>query len=149
MNFQVATRKHPSPSESANRRKRSAPVALRPALVVMSQDQSILAIAANAGSDQWRVESRVPAIDNRELLALQNVRIVIFDDELVEPSDHGWMLAQIRRCAPQAAIIYVAGNHNWDTERQARTGGAQYYCSKPIDYTIFSEVLKSFLRVAR
>ena len=115
----------------------------------MSLDESILGIAAEARVGEWRIENRAPAADSRELLALQNIRIVIFDDEQVEPGDRGWMLVRIRRSAPQAAIIYVAGNHDWDTERQARTGGAQYYCSKPIDRAIFSEVVKSFLRTVR
>ncbi|HVA76948.1 MAG TPA: hypothetical protein VNF27_03590 [Candidatus Binataceae bacterium] len=119
---------------------------LGPTLVVLSEDDSVLAIVGEADFRNWRVEGHGASPDGRDLLTLPNIRLVIFDDEKVELSDRGWMLAQIRRCAPQAAILYIARDHDWDTERLARTGGAQYYCSKPIDRAVFAEVVNSFLR---
>lgn len=75
-----------------------------------------------------------------------NIRLVVLDDEGVPDGDRGWMLNRIRRHAPGSSLIYVAGNHNEAVERLARSGGAQYYASKPLSGPLFSYVLQSFMR---
>ena len=143
---QVATTQHLARGHAAKRGGKVLEAGLRPTLVVLSEDASVLAVVAEADFRNWRVEGRSASGDGRDLLTLPNIRMVIFDDEKVVVSDRGWMLGRIRLHAPQAAILYIAHLHDWDTERQARTGGAQYYCSKPIDRAVFAEVVNSFLR---
>jgi DNA-binding NtrC family response regulator len=58
--------------------------------------------------------------------------VVIFDDQSVAASDRGWALTEIRRCASKASIIYVAGDHDQENEKQARTRGVLFYTAKPL-----------------
>lgn len=62
-----------------------------------------------------------------------NVRVLIFDDQSVPPSDRGWALTEIRRCASQASIIYVTGEHDYENEKQARARGVLFYTAKPLN----------------
>jgi len=61
-----------------------------------------------------------------------NVKLVIFDDQLLAASERGWALTEIRRCAPKASIIYVTGQHDQENEKQARSGGVLFYTAKPL-----------------
>ncbi|HUY26525.1 MAG TPA: response regulator [Candidatus Binataceae bacterium] len=145
----MATRHHLAPVGGAKIARTRALTGSPPALVVLSEDDSIRALAAEATPPDWRVERHDGSVSGRELLNLLNIRIVILDDDKIEPGDRGWLLGRIRHAAPQAPILYVAEHHDSETERQARAGGAQYYCAKPIDRTVFIQVLGSFLRAAK
>jgi DNA-binding NarL/FixJ family response regulator len=145
----MATRQHLARGGSAKHGRWGVEAGLQPTLVVLSEDDSILTIVDEADFRDWHVEGRDVSADGCDLQTLRNIRMVIFDDEKAEVGDRAGMLGRIRRYAPQAAILYIAQHHDWDTERQARTGGAQYYCSKPIDRALFAEVVNSFLRAIK
>ena len=82
---------------------------------------------------------------NRKIFSLPNVSLVILDDPVVEEADRSWLLTQIRKQFSGAALIYVAGSHSEKVEKLARTNGAQYYVSKPLEFDRFAQVVQSFL----
>ena len=75
-----------------------------------------------------------------------DVRLVIFDDQVVEENDRNWLLAKIRKYFSGAALLYVAGSQSDRNEKRARSNGAQYYVSKPLSLERFGHVLQSFLQ---
>jgi DNA-binding response OmpR family regulator len=83
---------------------------------------------------------------SRKVFVQPNVRLVIFDDQAVEESDSGWMLAQIRKHFSGISLLYVAANQSDGNEKRARTNGAHYYSSKPLSLMRFGYVLQSFCR---
>ena len=68
-------------------------------------------------------------------------QLVVFDDQSVSALDRGWALAEIRRCATRASIVYVAGQHDHENERRARAGGVLFYTSKPLRLSDVSMIL--------
>ena len=104
---------------------------IAPVLLVLSVDRELNRIVKQAAGWQWTVITR----DIHELPGLvrePDLRLAVFDDQSVAAPDRGWALAQIRRCASNASIVYVAGQHDPDNERQARARGVLFYTSKPL-----------------
>jgi hypothetical protein len=100
-------------------------------LVLLSRDIQLEEAVKHAAGPRWTIVSR--AFDElTSLIREPNVRVVVFDDESVSALDRGWALAEIRRCASRASILYVAGQHDPDIERQARVRGVLFYTSKPL-----------------
>ncbi|MDO8433365.1 MAG: hypothetical protein Q7S58_13255 [Candidatus Binatus sp.] len=120
-----------------------------PTIAILSADPAISNLARDLVAERWRVEESSGSHTDRRFPAFPAVRIVIFDDETVDLADRSWLLAQIRKRAPSASMLYIAANHDSNTERQARINGAHYYCSKPIDHSEFRAVLNSFLRTSK
>jgi len=145
----VVTQHHLAPAVCAKAAEQRTWAGSPATLIVLSEDDSLRALVAEAAPPDWRVEGRDASVSGRDLLSQLNIKIVILDDAGIEPGDRGWLLSRIRRRTPHAPILYVAEHHDWETERQARAGGAQYYCSKPIDRAVFIQVLGSFLRAAK
>jgi response regulator of citrate/malate metabolism len=120
-----------------------------PTIAVLSADSTLAPLVSAIGDHSWRIERASPLHNDFRVLSTPQLRLVILDDEGIEPGIQTWILAQIHKRAPDAAILYVAASHDTVTERQARTNGAQYYCAKPIDRTQFASVLNSFLKAAK
>jgi DNA-binding NtrC family response regulator len=100
-------------------------------LAVLSNDAHLMETVEGAARSEWSVvKPRMEKIAT--LIREPNVRLVIFDDQSVAPSDRGWALAEIRRCASKASIVYVAGQHDQENEKQARTRGVLFYTAKPL-----------------
>jgi DNA-binding NtrC family response regulator len=103
----------------------------KPILALLSHDQKLAEIVEVAARSEWSVVN--PEMTQiGDLIREPNVRLVIFDDQSVAPSDRGWALTEIRRCVSRAAVIYVAGDHDQENEKQARTRGVLYYTAKPL-----------------
>jgi hypothetical protein len=103
----------------------------KPILALLSHDPKLAEIVEVAGRSEWSVIN--PEMTQiGDLIREPNVRLVIFDDQSVAPSDRGWALSEIRRCVSRASIIYVAGDHDQENEKQARTRGVLYYTAKPL-----------------
>jgi response regulator RpfG family c-di-GMP phosphodiesterase len=83
---------------------------------------------------------------SRKVFTQPHVRLMIFDDQVVEENDRNWLLAKIRKYFPGAVLLYVAGSQSDRNEKRARTNGAQYYVSKPLSLERFGLVLQSFLQ---
>ena len=100
-------------------------------LALLSNDSQLTETVQAAAGSQWSVVK--PGIAQIiSLIHEPNVKLVIFDDQSVAASDRGRALTEIRRCASRASIIYVAGQHDQENEKQARTGGVLFYTAKPL-----------------
>jgi hypothetical protein len=102
-------------------------------------------VQAAAGS-KWSVVK--PGITQLiGLIREPNLKLVIFDDQLVAPSERGRTLEEIRRCASRASIIYVAGQHNQENEKLARSGGVLFYTAKPLIRSDVDLLLQQLLQM--
>ncbi len=119
-----------------------------PGIMVYSGDESVLDAVRQGAPQPSRVEASHGAWEGRELYGQRRLRLIVLDDEGITDDDIGWLLGQVRRHAPGAMLIYVADRHSPERERRARTSGAQYYASKPIERDRFIEVVRSFARFA-
>ena len=103
----------------------------KPILALLSHDQKLAETVAQTARSEWSVIN--PEMSQiGDLIREPNVRLVIFDDQSVAPSDRGWALTEIQRCVSKASVIYVAGDHDQENEKQARTRGVLYYTAKPL-----------------
>jgi DNA-binding NtrC family response regulator len=102
-----------------------------PVLVLLSNDDQLAETVEAAAQSEWSVlRSAYDQVSG--LIREPNVKLVIFDDQSVSPSERGRALSEIRRCASKAPIVYVAGQHDLENERQARTRGVLFYTGKPL-----------------
>ncbi len=116
--------------------------------MISDGDGSLSAIAEQAGASAWSVESCRDAVKVRDRLSESTPHLILLDDEAVRADDRGWLLERIRQQAPRTFIIYVAANHDADTERRARSHGVHYYMSKPIDPNRIIQVSQAFIKAA-
>jgi len=120
----------------------------RRAIAVLSRDESVVKMIAEAMSDSWVIEKFTDPHQAPPLLVKPDVRIVVIDDEAIEEAMRGWLLDQVRRYALHARVAYIAATHNPETERRARAYSVQYYTSKPVDRERTLKVLHSFEQAA-
>ncbi len=120
---------------------------VQPTLLLLSRDREIVELVADAAKPGWRVAEHRETHALHNLFAEPRIRLVILDDEAIEEAERGRLLTQIRRRLPTASLLYVAGNHDERNEKRARTGGAHYYVSKPLELERFAQVLQSFMRM--
>jgi DNA-binding NtrC family response regulator len=117
-----------------------------PILALLSNDGQLMETVQGAAGSQWSVVK--PGI--AQLIGLihePNVKLVIFDDQLVAASERGRALTEIRRCASKASIIYVAGQHDQENEKLARTGGVLFYTAKPLSPSDVNLLLQRLLQM--
>ena len=118
-----------------------------PTLLLLSDDEALTDLVSGIVKQPWKLVRQGAARDmNRKMFTLPHVRLVIFDDQVVEENDRNWLLAEIRKYFSGAALLYVAGSQSDYNEKRARTNGAQYYVSKPLSLERFGHVLQSFLK---
>ena len=129
--------------------KSETPAQLRhsPILLLLSDDAALADLVLRIAQPPWQlVRQGGDSCQSHKLFTVANVRLVLLDDQAVEENERNWLLTQIRRHFPAAALIYVAGRQSDGNEKRARTNGAHYYVSKPIAPDRFSHVLQSFLQ---
>jgi len=73
--------------------------------------------------------------------------VVLVDDEKLLDADRGWLLNKIQNWMPQAFVVYIASKHSGDVERLARSRGAGYYLSKPLDTERLTHLLGGLQRL--
>ena len=117
----------------ASRNHAPKPTAARavPILALLSNDENLEETVRNAAGSEWSVVKSA-LLQIPSLIREPNVRVVVFDDRTVPVSDRGWALTEIRRCASRASIIYVAGEHDQENEKQARSRGILFYTAQPL-----------------
>ena len=120
-----------------------------PTLVLISADDGLSRFVTGKVKPPWNISAYRPTEMVRPMFTDPNVQLVVFDDEAIDASLRGMLLGRIRRLTGGGALLYVAGSHSDQTERQARANGAHYYVSKPIEFEGFSRVLESFLRIRK
>jgi hypothetical protein len=121
---------------------------LNPAIVVFTSDHELVAMAAEAAGKDWIVRHSTDPAQAREVMSRLKARLVVIDDEKIEPEVRGWLLEQIRKHASSALVIYIASEHDLDGERRARAHPVQYYTARPLDGERLQRVLESFVRAA-
>jgi hypothetical protein len=121
----------------------------KPGLLLISADDTLVEFLRRIAPAGWRIEYRRDSSGTTEVLRQPYLRLVVLDDEAVAAEERGWLLAQVRRHRPGAALVYVASDHNGEVEKRARAGGANYYTSKPIHEEQLADVLISFMRFHR
>jgi DNA-binding NtrC family response regulator len=100
-------------------------------LALLTNDDHLTKTVRGEAGSEWKVVKS--ALDQlSSLIREPNVKLVVFDDQSVPDSDRGWALTEIRRCASRASIIYVAGEHDHENEKQARARGVLFYTAKPL-----------------
>jgi CheY-like chemotaxis protein len=119
-----------------------------PTVLILSGDDSLLRLAQRAVPAPRHIKLYANPNFTPRLLAKTNVRLVVIDDQSVMPSDRAWLLNQVRRRCPDVLVIYIAARHDTNREKHARTNGANFYMSKPVDSELFMQVLRAFLRFA-
>jgi DNA-binding NtrC family response regulator len=102
-----------------------------PTLALLSNDEQLTHTIEGVARSEWSViKPQITEISG--LMRDPNLRLVVFDDQSVVPADKGRTLSEIQRYASKAPIIYVAGDHDHDNERQARARGVLFYTAKPL-----------------
>jgi response regulator of citrate/malate metabolism len=118
-----------------------------PTLLLLSDDQALTDLVLRIVKQPWKLVRQGADTDmSRKVFTQPHVRLVIFDDQVVEENDRNWLLAKIRKYFSGAALLYVAGSQSDRNEKRARSNGAQYYLSKPLSLERFGHVLPSFLQ---
>ena len=103
-----------------------------PTLALLSNDAQLTETVQAAARSEWSlVKSGIDGLAG--LVREPNVALVIFDDQSVPASEHGRAVSEIRDRLSRAAIVYVAGEHDPEKERQARMRGVLYYTAKPLN----------------
>ena len=120
---------------------------LAPSVLLLSDDVALTDFVRGLVKRPWRLISHgADKLMDREVLAQPNLRLAILDDQAVDESDRGRLLAQIRKHNSGLSLLYVAGRQSESNERRARANGAHYYVSKPLYFERFRQVLESFLK---
>jgi DNA-binding NtrC family response regulator len=70
----------------------------------------------------------------------------VIDDTEIDDANRTRLLDEIRKWAPDARLLYIAGEHSPQTEAQARRSGANYYLPKPMDAALLARVLHALIR---
>lgn len=119
---------------------------LRPTLLLLSADGTLAEMVARSIPPPWTLAHYRGSGRNHEAFNHPNVRLVLLDDDTVDSNDRGMVLRHIRRYFPSVPLLYVAGDHDDENEKRARSNGAHYYAAKPLAPDRFGHVLQSFLR---
>jgi hypothetical protein len=117
-------------------------------VALLSTDETLANAIGSVVEAPWRLELRCYISGLIDFLELPDVRLVVVDDEAVTEGDRGWLVAQIRRHLEGATLLYVAASYSAENERRARSHGAHYYTSKPIETDDIAGVLKAFMELA-
>lgn len=104
-----------------------------PAVLALTDDDQLIDLLIKFAGPGARVEAIPDCEQYSDLRTARGCNVVVFDDSAVAQDDRHWLLGRIRNDIPGALLIYVAGHHDADTERAARTAGAGCYLAKPVD----------------
>ena len=124
-----------------NRQKR------HPTILALSDDRGLVELLLKNCGRPWKVKVTDDFSSYLKLVAEGDYRVVVVDDEKVLDADRGWLLHKIQNWMPQAFIVYIASQHTPDVERMARSRGAGYYLSKPLDTERLTHLLGGLQRM--
>ncbi len=120
-----------------------------PAVLLLTSDIALADLVGRIVARPWRIERCDSAARAREAVGHANIQLVVLDDEVVDDSERGWLLNQIKRYLPGVALLYIAARHTDEIERRARSRGAHFYTVKPVERDHFGSVIKSFMSSRR
>lgn len=118
-----------------------------PTILALSDDRSLVEVLLKNCSRPWKIKVTGDFTSYLNLVPNGECRVVVVDDEKVLATDRGWLLNKIQNWMPQAFIVYVASQHSPEVERMARSRGAGYYLSKPVDIERLTHLLGGLQRM--
>jgi DNA-binding NtrC family response regulator len=116
-----------------------------PTILALSEDHDLIELLLKNCGPPWKVTVSA-GFSCLYLRFNGDCRVVVMDDEKLLEADRGWLLNKIQNRMPQAFVIYIASQHTTEVERLARTHGAGYYLSKPIDTERLTHVITALQR---
>jgi len=117
-----------------------------PIVLVLSQDSSLRALVASNCQQPWRIEVKENLDSILEFAHRRNVRLVVFDDELLPAENADVVLNRVCSLANEVPMLYVAGTHSAEVEKGARCNGAVCYVSKPLEPAGLGNILTTWLK---
>jgi DNA-binding NtrC family response regulator len=117
-----------------------------PTILALSDDHDLVELLLKNCSRQWKVKVTDDLTSYLKLVPDGECKVVVVDDERLLEADRGWLLNKIQNWLPQAFIVYIASQHNAGVERLARSRGAGYYLSKPVDSDRLTHLLSALQR---
>ncbi|HZY60006.1 MAG TPA: hypothetical protein VFE56_09595, partial [Candidatus Binataceae bacterium] len=118
-----------------------------PAILALSDDRSLVELLLKTCYRPWTVKVTDDFTSYLNLVPDGECRVVVVDDEKLVEADRGWLLNRIQNWIPQAFIVYIAARHSPEVERLARSRGAGYYLSKPLDCERLTHLLSGLQRL--
>jgi DNA-binding NtrC family response regulator len=118
-----------------------------PAILALSDDRSLVELLLKTCYRPWTVKVTDDFTSYLNLVPDGECRVVVVDDEKLVEADRGWLLNRIQNWIPQAFIVYIAARHSPEVERLARSRGAGYYLSKPLDSERLTHLLGGLQRL--
>lgn len=118
-----------------------------PTILALSDDPELVELLLKSCDRPWKVKATNDLNSHFSLVPDGDCKVVVVDDQKLVEGDRGWLLNRIQNWMPQAFIIYVASEHTPDVERMARSRGAGYYLSKPLDHGRLTQLLNSLQRL--
>jgi DNA-binding NtrC family response regulator len=118
-----------------------------PTILALSDDPGLVELLLKTCNRPWKLKVTDDLISYLNLVPDGDCRVVVVDDQKVAGIDRGWLLNRIQNWIPEAFIIYIASEHGPDVERTARSRGAGYYLSKPLDAERFTHLLSGLQRL--
>lgn len=118
----------------------------QPTILALSDDRSVVELVLKTCNRPWKVKVTDDFTAYVKLVADGECRVVVVDDEKLVEADRGWLLNRIQNAMPEAFIVYIAAQHSPEVERTARSRGAGYYLSKPLDTERLTHLLAGLQR---
>ncbi len=118
-----------------------------PTILALSDDRGLIELLLKTCDRPWKVKVTDDLASCLHLIPDGDCRVVVVDDQNLAEVDRGWLLNRIQNWIPQAFIIYIASEHGPDVERTARSRGAGYYLSKPLDSERLTHLLGGLQRL--
>jgi DNA-binding NtrC family response regulator len=118
-----------------------------PTVLALSEDRSLVELLLKTCNRPWKVKVTDDFTSYLNLVPDGECRVVVVDDEKLVEADRGWLLNRIQNSMPQAFIVYIASHHSPNVERTARSRGAGYYLSKPLDSERLTHLLSGLQRL--
>ena len=118
----------------------------RPTIVALSDDHDLVELLLRTCVRPWKVTVTGDFTSYLNLVPDGECRVVVLDDEKLPETDRGWLLNKLQNWMPQAFLVYIASRHTPEVEKFARSRGAGYYLSKPIDAERLTHLLTALQR---
>jgi DNA-binding NtrC family response regulator len=119
----------------------------QPTILALSDDPGLVELLLKTCNRPWKVKVTDDLTAYLHLVPDGDCRVVVVDDQKLAEVDRGWLLNRIQNWIPQAFIIYIASDHGPEVERTARSRGAGYYLSKPLDSERLTHLLGGLQRL--
>jgi DNA-binding NtrC family response regulator len=119
----------------------------QPTILALSDDPGLVEVLLKTCNRPWKVKVTDDFTSCLQLVPEGDCRVVVVDDQTLAEVDRGWLLNRIQNWIPRAFIIYIASEHGPDVERTARSRGAGYYLSKPLDSERLTHLLSGLQRL--